>query len=100
MILLWILLTSFGQLLLYFLLNRLKLNFSGIFILLAVLGCYFFIFPPYFYPEPDPNPNHTQCGMPLLAINLGFWIFGGGVAILLHLIYFLIFKRTKKKVTK
>lgn len=93
MILYWILLTSIGQLILYLILNKLKLNLGGIFILIAVLGCYFFIFPSYFYPEPNPDPNHAQCGMPLLAINFGFWIIGGVSAVLLHLVYYLILKR-------
>ena len=39
----------------------------------------FFVLPDYFMPE--YQDGELRCGMPALAITLGFWIFSGGLII-------------------
>ncbi|WP_353482223.1 hypothetical protein [Haliscomenobacter sp.] len=82
MILQIILLISFIQALLYLFAAALRFKPARYFILVAVLIVYFFILPQYFYPE--PKPNRVNCGLPILAINMGFWIFGSLAATFTH----------------
>lgn len=79
-----ILLISFVQALLYLFAAALRFKPARYFILATVLVAYFFILPQYFYPE--PKPDRVNCGLPIFAINMGFWIFGSLAATLTHLI--------------
>ncbi|HFA52103.1 MAG TPA: hypothetical protein ENJ95_24060 [Bacteroidetes bacterium] len=65
---------------------------------LMVLIGHLFIFPRFFYPEPDPNG--INCGMPILGITLAFWIIGGGGTVIIHLLYYFISKFVKYKLNK
>lgn len=79
-----ILLISFIQALLNLFAAALRFKPARYLILAIVLVAYFFILPQYFYPE--PKPNRVNCGLPIFAINMGFWIFGSLAATLTHLI--------------
>jgi hypothetical protein len=85
------LLISIGQIILYLISDTLKIKFGRLFLFLALLVSYFFIIPPYFYPEPDPN--EANCGTPIVAITFGFWILGGGLASVVNITYFLLKKQ-------
>lgn len=97
MILAVIVLILLGQVSLYLLMDRFKIRLGKAFIVVAVLILYFFVLPPCFYPESDPDPDAINCGMPLLGINLAFWIIGGGGALFAHFIYYLISYLRRKK---
>lgn len=80
------------QLAAYIYLDRKKL--SGwkyvLLIVLLVLNC--FIFPEFYYPEVVPGREGMSCGLSIVPIYLAFILFGGGGAVLLHLIYWMIRK--------
>jgi hypothetical protein len=88
MILTVIVLVSIGQIGLYLISDTTDFKYGRIMTFLMVLTGYLFIFPPFFYPE--SNPDGVNCGMPILGITLAFWIIGGGIAIVIHTIYFFI----------
>lgn len=94
MILILIILVSIGQLGLYIILDKMNVKYGRVMVFLAVLIGYLFVFPSFFYPELDPKDN---CGLPILGINLAFWIIGGGAAILVHTIHYVIRKLGKRK---
>jgi len=91
MILKVIILISICQVLLYLISDKLGLKHGRKLLLLIILIGYFFILPPFFYPEPNPNGNN--CGMPTVGVTLAFWVIGGGMASVLHLVYYLIRKK-------
>lgn len=84
MILLFILGISIIQLVLYVINNKYKTKFPNYIILLIILGCNFFVFPSLFYPE--PRTDGINCGMPILAIAIAFWVFGTIAGIVTHFI--------------
>lgn len=88
MIIHWILLITLGQIVLYLFADWAKLNYVRTILFLAILAGHIFIFPTFFYPEPDPQG--LNCGLPILGISCAFWIVGGGITILTHFIYYLI----------
>jgi len=69
----------------YVLLDRYGLGKFKYLILGLILILNFFVLPSYFIPD---NPNkEPRCGMPVLAITFGFWVFGGGLALIAHISY-------------
>jgi hypothetical protein len=42
------------------------------------------VFPKFFYPE--PSTDGINCGMPILGITFGFWIFGTIAGIATHIL--------------
>ena len=94
MILLFIFGISLIQLGLYYLKSKYGKKVPDFLILLIFLICYFLVIPRFFYPE--PRTDGINCGMPVLGITLGFWIFGTIAGIVTHLIWKLIkYKSTK-----
>ena len=85
MILLFITGISLLQLFLYYLNDKYKTKLSNFIILLIILIGYLFVFPQFFYPE--PRKDGINCGMPILAITLAFWIFGTFAGVTTHLIW-------------
>jgi hypothetical protein len=85
MILVTIGILTFFQVLVYVILDENRVLFPKLPILLLLLILEFFILPPYFYPEKPPG--EPGCGLPLLGIMLAFWIIGGGVAVVTHILY-------------
>ncbi|PCJ95363.1 MAG: hypothetical protein COA50_09155 [Flavobacteriaceae bacterium] len=94
MILFFLIVISLLQFALYFLNNKYKNKVPDFVIFLLVLACYFFIFPRLFYPE--PRTDGINCGMPILGIILGFWIFGTIAGIATHLIWKLKKRKTQQ----
>lgn len=88
MILRLIILICVLQILLYILIDQLNIKYAKGLILFAILYAHIFVLPGYFIPA--PKPGGVNCGMPMMAITLGFWIFGGGVTLLTHYIYSII----------
>lgn len=68
----------------------------------VVLGIEFFlnlfILPDLFIPE--PRKGNAGCGMPVLGITLGFWIFGSGHLLFTHFAYDFFFDLTKGNKSK
>ncbi|PKG42811.1 hypothetical protein [Psychroflexus sp. MES1-P1E] len=91
MILALILIISLFQLTFYFLTYRYKIRIPNFVILILVLIGYYFILPQFFYPK--PRTDGINCGMPILGINLGFWIFGTIGALSSHIIWMFIKKK-------
>jgi Na+-driven multidrug efflux pump len=85
MILIFIIGISLVQFGLYYLNEKQKTKFPSFIILAVLLICCFFVFPRFFYPEPDPDG--INCGMPILGITLGFWIFGTIAGIVTHVVW-------------
>jgi len=94
MILLFIIGVSLLQFGLYYGNDKYKTKLPNYIILLALLSCYFFVFPRLFYPE--TRTDDINCGMPILGITFGFWIFGTIAGLTTHLIW----KLKKRKSTK
>jgi hypothetical protein len=83
------------QIISYLTLEKFNLSASKYLVLGLIITNYIFVLPSYFIPD---NPtNEPRCGMPIFAINLAFWIFGCGSAIITHLTFFLINKTLNKK---
>ena len=91
MILKLMILVSLCQIILYIITDRLKIKYLKIIILFSILFAYFFVLPKYFYPE--PSPDGVNCGMPILGVNIAFWVFGTFIAFLSHLVYYYVVKK-------
>lgn len=90
-----IILLLIPQIIGYILLDRNDLKKWKYLILIIILGLNFLVFPSYFIPE---NQNYEpRCGMPALANTLSFWIIGGGLTILTHVMYVFIKKYLTSK---
>ena len=83
-----LLLTVFIQCLCYFFIDAKKIKFGKLLVLLFFILIYFVVLPYLFYPK--MNDGITRCGMPLLGMYVFFWIIGGGLTILTHLIYYIL----------
>ena len=94
MILLFILGISLVQFALYYLNSKYKTELPNFVILLILLICYFLVFPQLFYPE--PRTDGINCGMPILGITIGFWIFGTIAGIATHIIWNIKQKKARK----
>ena len=94
MIITTIIIISLCQVSLYFALDKTEFNYGKVILFLLILLAYLFILPQVFSPEYEPGG--INCGMPILGIYIAFWIFGGGSAILIHLIYLLTNKLLNK----
>ena len=57
-----------------------------------------FILPDLFIPEPRKGEAH--CGMPVLGVTLGFWIFGSGLLLITHFTFDFFFNLTKGNKSK
>ncbi|PSR56161.1 hypothetical protein AHMF7605_22975 [Adhaeribacter arboris] len=97
MILNFIILISVSQLLLYLIIDKLNFRYGKVLILTLILVGHFFIFPKYFYPE--PNSDGVNCGMPVLGITFAFWVFGSAITLLVHSIYSFIKNRINPLLT-
>ncbi|MGV6832050.1 MAG: hypothetical protein ACWA5P_10895 [bacterium] len=97
MILLFIIAISLVQFGLYYLDKKYKIKLPSYIILLTFLASYFFVFPKLFYPE--LNRDGINCGMPILGITFGFWIFGSIAAITTHIIWKVKNKKKQKSKT-
>lgn len=75
----------------YLVINRIGFKYGRILVLIVVFAGYLFFLPKLFYPKPDPNG--VNCGMPILGITLGFWIFGGLSASFTHIFVGLALKK-------
>lgn len=94
MILLFLILISLFQLLTYYLLDKYKLKFSKTLVFILVLLGYYFLFPQYFFPE--PRKDGINCGIPVLAILLGFWVFGTIAALITHILWIIKLQKKNK----
>jgi hypothetical protein len=90
MILLFIIAASILQLISYYLLDQYTIKVPSYVILILLLVGHLFLFPQFFYPE--PNPNGPGCGMPILGITLAFWLFGTVAAVLSHFFWIKVLK--------
>ena len=88
-----IIVISICQICLYLILDKMTLKYGKVIIFLLILVGYFFVFPKFFLPLPDPDG--IGCGMPVVAFLFTIWVVGGGSAILIHIIYYLIRKFIK-----
>jgi hypothetical protein len=64
--------------------SKMKITYGATITLFMVLIGNFFVFPRFFFPEPEPN---GICLMSVLGITVAFWVFGGGAAVFIHLVY-------------
>lgn len=61
-------------------LDKLNLKFWKYVMLCGILVVYIFVLPNFFMEK------NAKCGLPNLGINMAFWIYGCGSALLTHLI--------------
>ena len=76
----------------YIVLDLYKQNKWKVLILVLLLIMYIFILPGYYIPKVSKKDS---CGMPYIAITLGFWVFGGGLSIITHIVYVLLARFVK-----
>jgi hypothetical protein len=57
-----------------------------------------FILPDFFIPE--QRKGEGGCGMPVLGIKLGFWIFGSGLILFTHFAYDFFSNLSKRNESK
>jgi hypothetical protein len=85
MILIFVIAVSVLQVVAYYIIDKKNIKFGRLIVLGIILIGNVFVFPPFFYPQMDPNG--VNCGMPILGITLAFWIFGGLGSIVIHFVY-------------
>lgn len=85
MILLVIAVLTLVHILILFLIEKNKIKVRRMWVLIAFLFLYFFILPKLFYPK--TQPDGINCGMPIMAITLAFWLFGGLASLITHVVY-------------
>jgi hypothetical protein len=79
----------------YFLIDKYKLEIPTIIIFAIILLGHFFVFPQFFMPA--PKTNNDTCGMPVLGVFLGFWIFGTITGLITHLVWMIKLQKKYKK---
>ncbi len=79
------------QLLGYIFLDRYGYPNWKVAVLLFVIVLHLYVLPAivtaYLFPEP------TTCGLPVMAVVLGFWVIGGGLTLFAHGVYYLVRRR-------
>lgn len=79
----------FCQILLYILADRYRLGWAKPVALLLLLSLHFFVLPSLVYPAHQPG---IKSGMTTLGIIQTFWMIGGGVTVIIHLVFWLLSK--------
>ncbi|WP_204347090.1 hypothetical protein [Psychroserpens algicola] len=69
----------------YFSYKKFRNDSISAFILIGILIIYYFVFPAYFIPE--TTEDGINCGLPILGITLGSWIFGTFAGITTHIVW-------------
>jgi hypothetical protein len=82
----------------YFLLERIDARKWRPVVLGILLILNLFILPDFFNPE--PRKGEAGCGMPVLGIKLGFWIFGSGLILFSHFAYDFFSNLSKRNESK
>ena len=85
MVLLVIVAVSMLQYFLFHVFSQIK--YSNRLITTLVVLLYGFVFPPFFVPLPEEGTY--RCGLPFLGVYLGFWVFGGIAAFVVHITYWI-----------
>jgi len=81
-----IILSIIGQISTYLISDKNNLKYvKSITFFLLLIG-HLFIFPLLLFPQ--SNHNEIKCGSEPLGITLTFWVFGCGVTVLIHCIYY------------
>lgn len=83
------------QLTAYKLVDQKKVMDGRLLVLIGIMLCYIFLFPFLFTRQPTTTADGVQCGMPVLALILAFWIFGCGLALITHAMYYFLHKKEK-----
>ena len=60
-----------------------------VFVLTGVIFLYLFVLPVIF-TRTLPEVDGIRCGLPVLALLVGFWIGGTLIAIITHVIYYFV----------
>lgn len=77
----------------YFIIDMLLMRYGKRIVTMVVMLCNIFLFPQLFYPD---DTDGSRCGMPILALNLVFWLFANLVVLLTLLVYCLYNKLMKR----
>ena len=75
----------FIQITAYILLDKYKYKNWKYLALCLMLCLHFFVLPYFFIPEIEDG--EPKCGMPAMALLLGFWIIGGSGTFISHFVY-------------
>jgi len=75
------------QVLGYILIDKTKIKYGRILILLIFLLNYFWLMP-YLFAPPPLSEGGPRCGMSDLTVYIAFWLIGGGCTILTHVCYY------------
>jgi hypothetical protein len=89
MILFFILFVFLLQITLYVMLDKKNASKWKYAVLGTIFLSHFFVFPQIFVSS--LIPEGIDCGLPVMGIVFGFWIFGGSITLLGHLVYQSIF---------
>lgn len=87
---------SILQIAVYFLSDQYKLRFLKAVFFIMLLICNLFFFPKYFLSQLS-NEGGVNCGIPQMAIFMGFWFIGNGALLVVHFSYYLIKKFAFRK---
>lgn len=73
---------------LYFVLDRFKYSRMKWAVFILIVFCNLILFPDIFIEKfREEEGGNIRCGLPVMAINFAFWIFGNGASIFTHIAY-------------
>lgn len=73
------------QIIAYILLDKYDHKNLKYLVLCLILILHFFILPYLLIPEVENG--ELKCGMPAMALTLGFWVIGGSATFISHFVY-------------
>ncbi len=86
MIIAGLFMSVFIQCLSYWIIDSYKIRFSKLWILLLMIIVWLFVLPQIAFNS-EFGDEQVRCGLPVLAMYVAFWIFGGGLTLLTHICY-------------
>jgi hypothetical protein len=76
-----------AQVLAYVVFDHQNVKYGRILTLVFFLLTYLIALPHFFYPPPLEPGGRDYCGLPILAMYMLFWGIGGGMTLIIHLVY-------------
>lgn len=94
MLLILLFLVAALQLIIYSYADKKKIRHGRILILFLILIQYAFVFPFLFTPSSEDLEDGAGAFLP--SVFIGFWVLGGGITLLVHVVYVVVKSKNDK----